>query len=345
MVIAYLFIFLGLAIYSYSQIDLNLTLFQNHTFLQFQSFMIRLGYFNRPLSTLVFLTILGVLSLLYFSAYKHFSKAEPGKKKLLWLTGGVIILAALSYPAFSHDIFNYIFDARIIGFHHQDPYVSTALMFPHDDWTRFMNWTHRTYPYGPTFLPISLLFYFLGMGKFILTLLSFKVLMLLSYLGSSYLIWKQSGWKGLAFFALNPLILLEVIVSGHMDIIMLFFALLATSLSLSGQKVTSIISLIVSVGVKYATILLAPALYLPKISQENRLKLLVVLAFIGALAQVGFRELLPHYLIVPIGISALIPKNNKWFYLIGGISILVLVLRYTPYLFTGIWSPIVFPSV
>lgn len=343
MVIAYLFLFLCLTVYSYSQIDLNLTIFQSSWFLSFQSEMIKLGYFNRPLSTLLFLFLLGSSSTLYFLAYKKIANVIPKRTNILAIGLGVILLAIISYPAFSHDIFNYIFDARIIAFHNQDPYTTTALMFPSDDWTRFMNWTHRTYPYGPVFLPISLFFYLLGLGKFVLTLLSFKTLMLLSYLGSSYLIWKRSSWKGLVFFALNPLVIFEVLISAHLDIVMLLFALLAVSLTLDYRKISSSVSFIVSVGIKYSTILLAPALFLPKLSPETRLKLLVILSVTGAVVQVAFRELLPHYLIVPIGISALIAKNNKWFYIVGIISILVLVVRYVPYLFTGTWTPIISP--
>lgn len=326
-IVLYLLTLLATGIYSYSQIDLNLTLFQNPAFLAFQNTMIQLGYFNRPLSTNIFLVLLFLLTVFYILLLRY----PPKDIKLLVI--GLLALGLLSYPAFSHDIFNYIFDARILVTHHQNPYVSTALMFPGDDWTRFMNWTHRTYPYGPTFLPITLIFYCLGFGKFVLTLLSFKLLSLLSYLGSLWVINKLVGKKGVIIFAANPLILFEVILTGHSDIVMLFFALLGWYL-LSKRPIASYFSLIMSIGIKYSTILLLPAFV------TKSLKLAVVLAFAGALAQALSRELLPHYLIVPFGFAALLPGNRK---LLGAVvigTVILLLLRYYPFISTGQWLPL-----
>ncbi len=174
-----------LGIYSYSQIDLNLTLSSQKIFLDFQYWLIQLGYFNRPLSTAIFL----ILTLLLFVFYIFFLK-NITKTSLVILIAAVAILGIFSYPAFSHDIFNYIFDARIFVVHHANPYTSTALMFPTDTWTRFMNWTHRTYPYGPLFLPLTIVVYLLGMNKFVLTLALFKALMVSGYLGCGYIIYK-----------------------------------------------------------------------------------------------------------------------------------------------------------
>ena len=157
--ILYLITLVILGIYSYSQIDLNLTLLQSPLFINFQHHLIQLGYYNRSASTAVFFLLLGVMSFLYILLIK----SPP--QKILYLFIGILLVGVISYPAFSHDIFNYIFDARILIYHHQNPYTHTALMFPTDDWTRFMNWTHRTYPYGPTFLPLTLGFYLIEIGR------------------------------------------------------------------------------------------------------------------------------------------------------------------------------------
>ncbi len=328
--VLYLLVLIALGVYSYSQIDLNLTLFQNPVFLNFQNSMIQLGYFHRPESGLIFVVLTLLLSLFYFLLIR-----SPKDWKLV--VGGLIVLGLICYPAFSHDIFNYIFDARIFAYHHQNPYTHTALMFKGDDWTRFMNWTHRVYPYGPSFLAITIGFYFLGLGKFILTLLSFKIMSLLAFGGSSYIIYKLAGKRGLMFFAANPLIIYEVIISDHLDILMLFFALLGWYLLIKPQKkVLSYLSLLVSVGIKFVTVLLVPAFIL------KNLKLAVILAFVGAGLQVLSREVLPHYLIVPIGFAALMPENKKLIYGTAIASILILFIRYYPFISTGKWLPLSF---
>lgn len=299
-------------IYSYSQVDLNLTLLQAPWFLNFQHLMVQLGYYNRSLSTVIFLVLLALLALI-----------KP--KNIVVAIIGISIFGLLSYPAFSHDIFNYIFDARIAVFHHANPYTSTALMFPMDDWTRFMNWTHRTYPYGPAFLPITILVYILGFNKFILTLFWFKTLFVASYLGCAYIIYKITKEKGLALFVLNPLIIIEGVLSPHLDILMLFFALYAIY-----KK--NWFSYVISVGIKYATVLLPPVI--------KNINMLVVLAFFGAIIQIWNREVLPHYFIVPIGLAALLPDNKKIKIIIILLSMLLLCFRYVPYLYTGLWFPI-----
>lgn len=326
MILLYFLVLFFLGIYSYSQIDLNLTLLQTSWFLVFKDQMINLGYFNRPTSTALFISI----TLILFAFYLYFVfKAEKISLKILVIgLLGIGALGLLSYPAFSHDIFNYIFDARIAVFHNANPYTSTALMFPQDTWTRFMNWTHRTYPYGPTFLPLSIVIYILGLNKFVWTLLLFKTLALGAFFGTTYLIYKLVGRKGMAIFAFNPLVIYELVVAGHLDGVMLFFAILGFFLYGKKKKVLAVLSWIMSIGIKYSTVFNFPGL---------PLSWLVVLSYLGAIAQIFSRELLPHYFIVPFGFAALLSTSKKLFWFGFILSAVLLLIRYSPYLYTGQW--------
>jgi len=56
----------GLTVYSYSQVDLNLTLSTNAFYQKLQQPLLILGYFNRPVSTQILVVLLTGLFLVYF---------------------------------------------------------------------------------------------------------------------------------------------------------------------------------------------------------------------------------------------------------------------------------------
>ena len=166
-----------------------------------------------------------------------------------------VIILLPSYPAFSHDIFNYMFDARIVTKYGVSPWEYKALDFPADTWTRFMRWTHRPSVYPPVWIGLSLAPAVLGMGKFTLTLFLFKLMAAGFYLGCCKLI-SRLNQTALVLFAFNPLVIIETLVNGHMEIAMAFFGLLA--IYLTRRKFFRWISLAASVGIKYMTIFLLP---------------------------------------------------------------------------------------
>ncbi|MBI5123164.1 hypothetical protein HZA75_04880, partial [Candidatus Roizmanbacteria bacterium] len=264
--ITYLVTLFTFAIYSYSQIDLNLTLSSNSLYQYFQQQLIYIGYFNRPLSTIIYILLLFLFFIFYFLFLWLVKQKKLTQLNILWLIIGSSVILFFAYPAFSHDIFNYMFDARIVTKYFSNPYFHTALDYPNDLWTRFMHWTHRTYPYGPVWLSITLPFSFAGFGKFVLTLFNYKLMFLLFHIGNIYLIYKilkkvfpKGVNLGLVFYALNPLILIESIVSPHNEVVMLFFLLLAVyTLFFKRNLLIAVVSLLLSAGVKFITIILLP---------------------------------------------------------------------------------------
>ncbi len=256
--------------------------------------MITLGYFNRPLSAFLYLFLGLSFFIFYLLFLKQVESKKLTKKKIWLLIIGIFLILLCSYPAFSHDLFNYIFDVRILLFHKANPWTHTALDFPNDLWTRFMHWTHRTYPYGPFWLLASLLPYLAGFGRFVLTFFNFKLGLALSYLGSCFFIYKivdKKSLSALVFFAFNPLIIIESLISPHLDIFMTFLGLLAVFLVLEPlrhpesraksrdegsssklvnfylfkkRRILGIFSLIMSIGTKYATAGFLPLLLTSK---------------------------------------------------------------------------------
>jgi hypothetical protein len=286
--------YLLLAIYSFSQVDLNLTLSSHPIYQSFQRQLTSLGYFNRPLSTAIYIFIVLLLVTGYWLLANF---------KRIWLLIALTTVILLpSYPAFSHDIFNYMFDARIVTRYQLSPWEYKALDFPADTWTRFMRWTHRPSIYPPVWIGLSLIPSILGMGKFTLTLLLFKAMAAGFYLGCCKLISKLNP-PALGLFAFNPLVIIETLVNGHMEIAMAFFALLA--LHSIQRKLFSWLSLTTSVGIKYITIFLLPVMINKKYLRPS-----VWLGIALLIAWVIYYGFQPWYLLWVLPFAYLLPVKS-----------------------------------
>ena len=343
-VLFYILFVLCFSVFSYSQIDLNLTLWSNKYYQTVQQLLINLGYFNRPLSSAIYLALI-LLQFSFFRILLNITKDKKvfSKKTLVLLISFNIILAFIAYPAFSHDFFNYLFDARIVTKYHLNPYQFKALDFPGDLWTRFMHWTHRTYPYGPLWLIVTLPFSFMGFGKFVLTVTLFKLMFVIFYLLNTFIVWKLSkiilkkfSWQPVILYAFNPLIIIESLVSPHNENVMLFFFLYSCYLLfVFKNRFLAGLSLFSSIGVKFITIVLMPLFFVKEIISNSLifLKISLILLFVPFILEVNYREAYPWYFIPLIGVTALINSaflNKLVFYVSLGA-----LLRYLPYFYMG----------
>lgn len=346
-IFGYCLFLLLFSVYTYSQIDLNLTLSGNPFYQFFQNQLIYLGYYNRPLSAFIYLLLIFISFIFYLLFIKvSDDKKVHFKKIFIPLIFINIIFALVSYPAFSHDFFNYLFDARIATWYHLNPYFYRALDFPDDLWIRFMHWTHRTYPYGPVWLLVTLPFSFLGFGKFVITVVLFKIMFSLSYLANTYLVWlilgninKEYQNKAAIMYAFNPLIIIESLVSPHNESLMLSFLLLSFYFILvKKSKISALIWLIFSAGVKFITAILLPLYLIKKIFSGN--KLFLQSAFVLLLVPLGVeifnREAYPWYFIPLVGVAVLIP--SAFFHKIIISVSLGALLRYIFYLYYGTYN-------
>jgi len=213
MIILYTSFLTFLATYSYVLVDPNFTLFNLPFWTTFRNAVVYFGYYQRGWSWFVY--FVSVLILFGFHLYflKKLKKYNPFK--LAVLIGGLLVV---SYPFLSHDFFNYLFDAKIVTLYFKNPYFYKALDFPADPWLRFMHWTHRTYPYGPIFLLITLIPSMLSFGKLVLSFLFFKITWFIFYLLSVFLL-KKTNRKWAMIFATHPLIIIEGLVNNHNDLI------------------------------------------------------------------------------------------------------------------------------
>lgn len=296
---------------------------------------------SKPLVTFIFLLfIVG-----WFSFYLTFLRMKDISLMHVKKIIGVSILCLIfSYPAVSsYDVFNYLTTARVTFFYHENPYLVMPIEFEGDPMLLYTRAANKFALYGPTWILISGMPQILSFGNFYIQMTLLKVMIGVFYLGVCFVIYRLSkDAKSMIFFALNPLVLFETFVGTHNDIVMIFLAL--TSFYFLKQKrfFISILLLILSIFVKYSTILLLPIFFSVLWNYERRLvvnwnkiwlysSLLMFLAFLLGVMR---EELYPWYAIWFIAFVALL-KGYDWANKITICISVGLVLSYTPYMFLG----------
>jgi hypothetical protein len=343
--LAYIAVLVGFFTYSFTQVDLSLTLSRSSIYQSLEKSLQQVGFYQRPFSAVIFTTIVILLFLAYISFLYFAKKGKLSHKNLTILTIISAITLAFSYNAFSYDLFNYIFDAKIVTLYHLNPYLYKASDFMSDPMLNFMRWTHRIYPYGPSWLLLTVPLSFIGMNYFLPTFFLFKVLMAASFLGSSYLIYKISAKLfpenkifNVVFFAFNPLVLIETLISAHNDIPMIFFILLSIYLFIQKKKVLSWASNIFSIGIKFSTGALFPLFILlefmekigKKINWEKFFVAATVLSLSTVLLATIRTNFQPWYLIFPLSMAAFV-SNKKYIAIPAFVASVFAVSVYIPY--------------
>jgi len=334
----YLFIFFIVisvfTVFSYGFRDPNLNLSDNQLVRAFTDPLFHIVYYQRPVASIVFFFFLVFLFVSYFYILKN-----PMKNVVRIVVIAAVILS-LSYPALTHDLFNYITTAKVAFFHRENPYIVMPIEIPGEQYLAFTRAANKVALYGPVWLLLTALPHYMGNNTVWQTIISFKLLALLGYLAFVFLILKVTkSEKNVLFFALNPLILIETLVSGHNDIFMMILA--CTGLLVwQKQKILGIAAVCASALVKGATIVLLPFLFFRGISRETLLRYVY-----GSLAFVFFvfaplrEELYPWYAVWLVCITSLMDmKKNAMIISFTIVLSFALELRHLPYMWMGYYE-------
>lgn len=342
----------ALFFYSFTQVDLNLTLSQFSIWQVIEKFFQHIGYFNRPLSTAFYLIIIFLLFIFYGIILLLAHRRQIAKKEVWFLIGITSAILVLSYNAFSYDLFNYIFDAKVVTYYNQNPYTHKALDFPADPMLSFMRWTHRTLPYGPVWLALTLPISYLGFQFFLPTIIMFKIFIVASFIGTIFYIGKiikkispDGEIFTIVFLGLNPLVMIESLVSAHNDIVMLFFAAASFYYLLERRYLRFLLIFLLSIGIKFATIFLLPVFAVIFILQKKGKKIAwetvifaMILMMIAAVVTASIRtNFQPWYLLYLFPFMALIAKQ-PYIFIPSIIMSFFSLLQYLPYLWFGNWD-------
>lgn len=354
----YLFLLTLYSIFSFSLTAPNLILSSWPPYWQFQTWMWTTFFNNRLLLSATYLVLIATISIVYLFLVKNWPKRTRRSWKIALLA---IIPLLFSNNALSYDVFNYIFNAKMVWVYHANPHVKVALDFPDDDWTRFMHNTHTPAPYFYGWTSLSLVPYLMGTGKFLSTWLSFRVfsaisLGLLVYLVIKFAPKKNKGWW--VALLISPLVLIEVVSNVHNDLWMMVLAVSAmlwvTNKKSANKKPTkwkillSGLLLTVSATIKLATLALVPLWLIivvplekwwPKLKKvtaytRRHWALLASILLFLPLLTLRSKQFLPWYLIWSLVWIPFIKEHRAW-----NIGLIILslssMLRYVPYLWQG----------
>lgn len=314
-----------LSLYSYALIDPNLSLMSNKYWVMFRDPMVQFGYYHRDQSWYAYLTLVLLLFIFHYLFLRHYKRYNP--LRIALGVGGILLF---SYPFLSHDFFNYIFDAKILTVYGQNPYLHKALDYPTDEWLRFMHWTHRSYPYGPFFLVLTLIPSYLAVGKFILNYFFFKALFVGLYGLGVYFLGKLDKRSAIEF-ATHPLIIIEGVVATHNDLIAVALGIIGFYYLFKQNQVWGRVLFVLSAMIKYTTMPL-PFVMTDKKNWINWVVLIVQISLLAYLS--FFREIQQWYFLTLFAYmplyKSIIQKSN--IFLFG------LLLSYYPYIYLGGWD-------
>ncbi len=334
----FLFLF---TLFSYFFVDSNL--------LYLKDLYSGLTYSNRFLIT----TFYTAFIFIFFGFYGFFIWLGVRKKLrfkdvfiLISITVGGLVS---SYPAMlSYDIFNYITTSKVLFFYSENPYIIMPVEFIGDPFLSFTHAANKIALYGPIWILLTAIPYLLGLGNFIITLFSFKIFIALFYVATPVLIWKISKKIiPLILFAFNPLVIIETLISGHNDIIMMFFILLSFFLSMRKKVSWGILFFLLSILIKYSTLLLIPVFFFVvwRIVKKHEINWESIFYYCALLMMLGFflspirEEIYPWYAIWFLSFSFLIPNKKLLLYISIAFSF-GLLFRYVPFMFLGTYAGI-----
>jgi len=339
MIRIYILTLISLSVFSFGFIDRNIPVDDNHLLIFLRQVLGILVYEKRLWSTLIYLVIVSLLFIFYLlclSQSRIYYVISRYPRKFLIL---VSLILFISFPALSYDIFNYMTTAKVAFFHKENPYLVMPIEISNEPWLAFTRAANKVALYGPTWIAITWFPFQLGKGNLLATIYAFKFVMLINYFIMLILIYRlTNNFKNVIFFGLNPLVLIEVLVSAHNDIVMMVLAV--TYLILIGyknfkSKLIGLFFFISSVFVKGATIVLFPFLFMGRNLKLPVFQISYWLMFAIFLLTPVREELYPWYAVWFITFAALTTiKKDSMLHAFTIAMTIGLSLRHVPYLYT-----------
>lgn len=239
-----------------------------------------------------FVIILLIINFFYLYFYKKTHKISF--KKILILSIFINLLLSLIWPIATTDIFDYVYNGRILAVFHTSPYLSVYNNFSFDQFYYLLKtmWTFRPTPYGPIFIFISSFFSTIFQNNVLLNIFSLKIFLAIINIINGFLIYKITKNKICFYlYAFNPLILFELALNSHNDSLIIMFVLLsflffkkATEQIKDREKIKkyllSFIFLTFSILTKFISLIFVPFFAIISLHNINKLSNKIKLIFL-----------------------------------------------------------------
>lgn len=233
-------------------------------------------YFAYFLDRSDFYLLFGLYTLLFLIFVNLIQKSNFSFTQLSWISIGLRLIFLFSLPALSQDFYRFIWDGRMLA-EGVSPYLFTPkqILVQNPEviaqsqelvnGMQDLNASHYSnYP------PVSQWIYFLAAklapNSIIGAVVVMRVVLILAdigiiFFGKKILQHFQLPVKNIFWFALNPLIILELTGNLHFEGVMLFFLLLAIYLLIQHKWILSALFFGLSVATKLLPLVLLPVFY------------------------------------------------------------------------------------
>lgn len=219
-----------------------------------------------------FIEMMGLMGLLFIIYLNLIKQSWTTKQLNLLLLGSILLrfIFLIHIPALSNDFYRFVWDGQM-QLYGINPYQfkPSEILLSNDfeaEMLSLMNSKNYYSIYPPVLQSVFSFSVQCGGGNLVLTVMTMRLFILLSEVGSVFLIVKLLRHfslpdKNVLWYALNPLIILELSGNLHFEALMIFFLLLSVYLLLNQWIVSSAVFFAVAFAIKLWPLLFLPLLW------------------------------------------------------------------------------------
>lgn len=249
------------------------------------------GFLSRPM---VYLCLLWLAIALWVAVLVL--ARELGLRIVATLAAALIFLFALAPPLLSLDVFSYVSYGRLGAEHGLNPYEHAPAAIPGDAAaSRVVDYRDAVSVYGPAFTLLSYPLAALGVP---FALWSLKLIAAAAVASIAWIVARLARLRGVdpaaavAFVALNPLVLVQVVGGAHNDALMVAVATAALAAALLVRPAAAGAGFVLAAAVKVSGLLYAPFALLGARPARSRARMLagaaLAIALAGAISLAAF---------------------------------------------------------